>query len=224
MIREILLDCGTSYTKLYNLSNGKYEVMPTRAFKKNDGQYEVKMSTGYNYPRRKGKWVNELIAMAEGGLQLIEEPSFTLIDCGARDVKYIKVVDREVASMDWNSECGAFAGQVIELLQNYLNLSASQIPEKVKRMPVVCAVLGMTSMFDRISQGKSYEEAFASFLKGIAHNCYQLVNKPRKLYLSGGLCENPAFVNSFDCEVVPLGRFVLLEGLKTRYTSKKKSK
>jgi len=221
MSKEILLDCGTSYTKLYYLSDSKYEVMHTRLFKQNDGQYDVMMSTGYNYPRQKGKWVNELIALTEGGLQLIEEPSFTLIDCGARDVKYVKVVDRKVASMDWNSECGAFAGQVIELLQNYLNISASQLPEKVKRLPVVCAVLGMTSLFDCISQGQSYEEAFASFLKGIAHNCYQLVNKPKKLHLSGGLCENPAFINSFDCQVIPLGRFVLLEGLKTRYNSKK---
>ncbi len=216
MSREILLDCGTSYAKFYDLRSGKYEVMPTRDFKKKSGQYEVRMSTGYNFPRYNGRWVNELIALAEGGLQIIDEPSFTLLDCGARDVKYVKVVDREVKGMDWNTECGAFAGQVIELLQNYLNLSAAELPADAKRMPIICAVLGMTNMFDRISQGQSYEEAFASFLKGIAHNCYRLVNKPKKLYISGGLCENPAFVKAFDCQVIPLGRFVLLEGLKKR--------
>jgi activator of 2-hydroxyglutaryl-CoA dehydratase len=222
MSRDILLDCGTSYAKIYDLQSEKYEVIPTRHFKKKAGQYQVKMSTGYNFPRNNSRYVNELIALAEGGLCLIKEPSFTLLDCGARDLKYVKVQNRTVAAMDWNTECGAFAGQVIELLQSYLHISASEIPQDAKRMPVVCAVLGMTAMFDRISQGQSYEEAFASFLKGIAHNCYQLVNKPRKLYLSGGLCENLAFVQAFDCQLIPLGRFVLLEGLKTRYNSSRK--
>ena len=58
------------------------------------------------------------------------------------------------------------------------------------------------------------KEAFAQFLRGIAFNCENLVGRPKKTYLSGGLCMNPAFVQSFTCETIPLGRFVLIEGLR----------
>ena len=36
---------------------------------------------------------------------------------------------------------------------------------------------------------------------------------PPPLNLSGGLCDNPLFLASFPCEIIPLGRFVLLAGL-----------
>ena len=42
----------------------------------------------------------------------------------------------------------------------------------------------------------------------------RFAGSPAKLFLSGGLCDNPLFVNSFPCELIPLGRFVLLSGLK----------
>ena len=73
----------------------------------------------------------------------------------------------------------------------------------------------MTFMFDRISQGIPYEEAFMEFLKGITHNCENILKNPEKIYLSGGLCENKAFMNSFEAEIIPIGRFVLIEGLKS---------
>jgi len=62
--------------------------------------------------------------------------------------------------------------------------------------------------------GESEEEAVAKFVKGIAVNAYNFAKRPEKLYLSGGLCDNPLFVGSFPCDIVPLGRFVLLAGLK----------
>jgi hypothetical protein len=53
----------------------------------------------------------------------------------------------------------------------------------------------------------------ARFVKGIAINAYRFAGSPAKLYLSGGLCDNRLFMESLPCEVVPLGRFVLLAGL-----------
>jgi hypothetical protein len=52
------------------------------------------------------------------------------------------------------------------------------------------------------------------FIKGIAKNIYDFSGKAEKIYISGGLCENKLFINSFPCEVIPLGRFVQVEGLK----------
>jgi hypothetical protein len=57
--------------------------------------------------------------------------------------------------------------------------------------------------------------AVARFVKGIALNAFNFSGRPESLYLSGGLCDNQLFVNSFPCTVVPLGRFVLLKGLQT---------
>ncbi|MCD6450905.1 MAG: ATPase [Acidobacteria bacterium] len=218
-MKRILLDGGTAYTKVYFLDEGGYQIIPTRRFKELRDDFEVELATGYNvssYPRR----VNELVALAEGGLALIDEPDFTLLDCGARDVKYVRVEGGKIVEMDWNTECGAFTGQIIELLTNYFHISLDKVPREAKRIPVTCGVLGMTKMFDLIAGGVPYEEAFSGFLKGIAHNCFLLVNRPRKLYLSGGLCENKAFIESFECSVIPLGRFVLLEGLKRCYFRK----
>jgi hypothetical protein len=66
-----------------------------------------------------------------------------------------------------------------------------------------------------VVNGQSESEAVARFVKGIAVNAYNFAGKPKILHLSGGLCDNPLFVNSFPCRVVSLGRFVLLEGLKS---------
>lgn len=210
----ILLDCGTGYAKIFNLDDSARSIIPARRFIKTMSEYNVKASTGHNIASGSGERVNELVALAEGALAMIDEPDFTVLDCGARDVKYVQIRDRRVKGMDWNTECGAFAGQVVELLTRYFDIDPANLPADAPRIPVVCGVLGMTSMFDMISQGKSHEEALAGFLRGVAFNCETLVGRPDKLYLSGGLCDNKAFVSAFTRETIPLGRFVLIEGLR----------
>jgi activator of 2-hydroxyglutaryl-CoA dehydratase len=211
--KSILLDCGTSYAKVQYMDTGRRRIVPARDILRNPDRYHVAAATGHNAGVKPDIRLNELVALAHGGLSLIEDKNFTLLDCGARDVKYVKVKSRKVRGMDWNTECGAFTGQVIELLSRYFDMDPSALPASSGRLPVVCGVLGMTAMFDRIAQGAPHEVAFAEFLRGIAFNCETLVGRPDVLYLSGGLCENRTFVNSFSCEVKPLGRFVLLNGL-----------
>ena len=209
----ILLDCGTSYAKVHYCGTGRRRIIPARDIMRHPDRYTVAAATGHNAGVRAQTRVNELVALAHGGLALIPDKNFTLLDCGARDVKFVKVRNRKVRGMDWNTECGAFTGQVIELLARYFDMDASAPPASTGRLPVVCGVLGMTAMFDRIAQGAPHEVAFSEFLRGIAFNCQTLVGRPDVLYLSGGLCMNNTFVNSFSCEVRPLGRFVLLDGL-----------
>ena len=57
--------------------------------------------------------------------------------------------------------------------------------------------------------------AVAMFIKGLAKNIHNFAGGGEKIYLSGGLCENRLFVNSFPCEVTLLGRYVQIEGLKS---------
>ena len=211
--KTILLDCGTSYAKVHYCDTGRRRIVPARHLLRRLDQCSVAAATGHNAGSRATKNVNELVALARGGLARVADRDFTLLDCGARDVKYVKVRRRKVRAMDWNTECGAFTGQVIELLSRHFELDQSALPAAAGRLPVVCGVLGMTAMFDRIARGAPHDMAFAEFLRGVAFNCETLVGRPDVLYLSGGLCDNPAFVRSFACDVRPLGRFVLLDGL-----------
>jgi hypothetical protein len=71
----------------------------------------------------------------------------------------------------------------------------------------------MSDIFDAVISGVPVAEAVARFVKGIAINAYRFAGSPARLYLSGGLCDNPLFVGSFPCQITPLGRFVLLRGL-----------
>ncbi len=151
--------------------------------------------------------------MARGGLSLIEEESFTLLDCGSRDIKYVTYSGTKIKDMGWNSECGASMGFTIELLERYYNLDFSTMAIPQSSFSITCGVLGMSHIFDAVVNGESEDMAVAKFVKGIALNAYNFAKHPQKLYLSGGLCANPLFVGSFPCPVVSLGRFVLLRGL-----------
>jgi hypothetical protein len=68
---------------------------------------------------------------------------------------------------------------------------------------------------DDIAKGQEANVAISKFVHGIAFNAWNFAKKPKKIYLSGGFCENKCFVDSLSkyCEVVPLGRFLLCEGL-----------
>lgn len=212
-MKRVVIDCGTSYSKVHYLDTGRRRIVPSRKLIKRAAEYSIECATGHNRVPGAAMAVNELVALAEGALRILPDRDFTVLDCGARDVKYVTVRNRSVAAMDWNTECGAFAGQVIDLLQKHFEIDPRKLPKAEGRVPVVCGVLGMTGMFDRISRGVPHARAFAEFLRGIAHNCESLIGSPDRLYLSGGLCENPAFVASFGCPAVPLGRYVLIEGM-----------
>ena len=68
---------------------------------------------------------------------------------------------------------------------------------------------------DDISKGCEAQEAISKFVHGIAYNSWNFAQKPQKIYLSGGFCENKCFVKSLQeyCDVELLGRFILCEGL-----------
>ncbi|MCI5143075.1 MAG: ATPase, partial [Candidatus Electrothrix sp. ATG1] len=148
------------------------------------------------------------------------EPDAVLLDCGSRDIKFIYYQGGEVADMGWNAECGASMGFTIELLENYYNIDYSAVAVPESGFSVTCGVLGMSNIFDAVVTGSSETEAVAKFVRGIARNAFRFAGSPDRLYLSGGLCDNPLFVGCFPCELIPLGRFVLLEGLQEHLRGK----
>lgn len=209
----LLADFGTSYCKIFDTCG---ECSPTIVATKDlERAFQADFATGHNAKKRSKKSINELTALARGGEKLIKESDFVLLDCGSRDIKYVRYENREIADMGWNAECGASMGFTIELLAAYYRLNYSDIAVPDKTFSITCGVLGMSHIFDAVIAGVSEKEAVARFVKGIALNGFRFAGSPDKLYLSGGLCENPLFVGSFPCELITLGRFVLLEGLQT---------
>jgi len=207
----LLADFGTSYCKLLETrSSAPPRLIATRTM---DRAMKVDLATGHNGKRYATTYVNELTALARGGLQLISDNSFTLLDCGSRDIKYVAYSGGKIKDMGWNAECGASMGFTIELLEKYYTLDFNTMEIPQSSFSVTCGVLGMSHIFDAVVTGESEEIAVAKFVKGIAINAYNFAKHPEKLYLSGGLCNNPLFTGSFPCPVVSLGRFVLLEGL-----------
>ncbi len=212
----LLADFGTSYCKILDTeSSDPPRLTATRAL---DRKIQVDLATGHNGKRYAKQYVNELTALARGGISLIAEESFTLLDCGSRDIKYVSYREGKISDMGWNAECGASMGFTIELLEKYYDIDFHGVSVPKSSFSVTCGVLGMSHIFDAVVTGSSETEAVAKFVKSIAVNAYNFAKKPETVYLSGGLCDNPLFVKSFPCPVISLGRFVLLEGLKeSRY-------
>jgi activator of 2-hydroxyglutaryl-CoA dehydratase len=208
----ILADFGTSYSKFIDLDAPDPQPY-VQATKDLPRDLRVDMATGHNGKRFCDSYVNELIALARGGESLIKEDRYLLLDCGSRDIKYIRYQKGKLQDMGWNAECGASMGFTIELLRKYYSLDFNKMSSPAKTFSVTCGVLGISNIFDAITSGIDEAEAVASFVKGIAINAYRFAGSPEKIYLSGGLCDNQLFIRSLPCEVVPLGRFVLLAGL-----------
>jgi activator of 2-hydroxyglutaryl-CoA dehydratase len=208
----ILGDFGTSYSKFLDLASATPApyIIPSKAL---TAEHRVAIATGHNGKRFSDRYINELTVLARGGEQLIDEDDFVLLDCGSRDIKFIHYINGHLDDMGWNSECGASMGFTIELLARYYDLDYNELPIPERPFSVTCGVLGMSRIFDAVVSGTPDSEAVARFVMGIAINAYRFAGSPTKLYLSGGLCDNPLFVKSFPCEIVPLGRFVLLKGL-----------
>jgi activator of 2-hydroxyglutaryl-CoA dehydratase len=209
----VLGDFGTTWTKLLDTATGERTVLPTREAAACHQRADI--ATGHNAKRWAPRFVNELIALAQGGERLIDEPEFLLIDVGSRDVKYVRMRNGELVEMDWTATCGALTGFTLELLGKYYSIDYGAVEPSEKSVPVTCGVLGMEQLFELVSEGVSEEEAVARFARGIAMNAYRFLGEPPLFYLSGGMCENRLFMRSFPdgVEVRPLGRFVLVEGL-----------
>ena len=214
----LLADFGTTYCKL--LDTERDEVPRIIASRDLPPNFMADLGTGHNAARRSKRAMNELSALARGGRRLIADESFVLLDCGSRDLKFVRFAGGKVADMGWNAECGASMGFTIELLATYYELDYSAMAVPASGFSITCGVLGMSHIFDAVVQGNSEEEAVARFVRGIALNAHRFAGAPEELYLSGGLCANPLFVACLPCKVHLLGRFVLLEGLQDLVSAK----
>ena len=197
--------------------NGRTFLFPTKLLSKVNILFDS--ATGHmvkNHIKPDGNYENEVIALAYGAKKLLNNPDNAIIvDLGSRDIKWVQFKDGKYKDLDWNNNCGSATGATVEMLCKFYNVDPAVIEIQKDRIPVVCGVFAMEKIMDAIASGLSAEIAIARYIHGIAYNTWNFARQPDKIYLSGGFCMNTCFVKSLElyCEVIPLGRFVLLEGL-----------
>ena len=219
---EIYLDAGTTYSKVITDSAEFDEIYLKQ--KKQGSYYYILPSklikTKNILPTRSCGHMadadeNEIIALAAGAKKIGINSDATILDLGSRDAKWVKFSDGKFRDMDWNNSCGSSTGATVEMLMKFYDVSLEDLSFEDERFAVTCGIFGMEKIMDSISSGAKPSQAISKFIHGIAYNAWNFAKNPKKLYLSGGFCENNCFVESLRnyCEVETLGRFVLCEGL-----------
>jgi len=224
------IDAGTSFSKIM-CTNGEaldnlipVETLGDKSFyivlsqQLSDLGIKFDGGTGHmtkDYLKDGAKLENEILALAYGIKKLRPElETMTILDIGSRDTKWVRFENGKYKELDWNTACASATGATIEMICRFYNVDVKTLEANEEKYPVTCGVFGMEKIMDEIAKTKNVNNAVAKYIHGIAFNAWNFAQKPEKIYLSGGFCENNCFVKSLEkyCEVIKLGRFVLVEG------------
>ena len=229
---NIVLDAGTTWSKIIETSasdlmkeysnyfirqeNGlKYYVLPSSQLK--NISFKFDKATGHmslSMLNNKKDYENEVIALIQGFKKYVSEDAI-ILDMGSRDSKWASFKNSKFKDLDWNNSCSSSTGATVEMLLKFYNIKAEDLTANKDKYVITCGIFGLEKIMDDIAKGEDAKIAVSKFIHGIAFNAWNFTKKPDKIYLSGGFCENNCFVNSLKnyCEVIPLGRFLLCEGL-----------
>ncbi len=229
---KIVLDAGTTWAKIVEVEGSnlmsqyssflkeekndkKYYILPSAMLK--NIKFKFDKATGHmskTLIENENDYENEIIALVQGFRKFVNDDSI-ILDLGSRDSKWVQFKNSQFKDLDWNSACSSSTGATIEMLLKFYNLNEKDLAATDEKYVVTCGIFGLEKIMDDIAAGGSSKEAVSKFVHGIAHNAWNFAKKPQKIYLSGGFCANKCFVNSLKkyCEVEPLGRFLLCEGL-----------
>lgn len=212
---RFFIDAGTTWSKILEITpenERKYSVYPTSRARKLKLNYE-KM-TGHTSDKTSDRYENEVVALALGAKKYLEN-DFVALDLGSRDIKWVKFKDGKFSDMDWNSSCASATGATIEMLLKFYDVEVRDLKFTKEKYPVTCGIFGLEKIMDDVSEGLCPADAISKFIHGIAYNAYNFTKNSDKICISGGFCENQCFIESLKhyCEVVPLGRYVLVDGL-----------
>ena len=229
---NIVLDAGTTWSKIMeressslmkdfqnylvkNENGYKYYIMPSSELKNINFKFDK--ATGHmslSMLNNKKDYENEVIALIQGFKKHVSEDAI-ILDMGSRDSKWAKFNEGKFKDLDWNNNCSSSTGATIEMLLKFYNIKAADLRATEEKYVITCGIFGLEKIMDDIAKGENAKTAIAKFIHGIAFNAWNFAKKPDKIYLSGGFCENKCFVDSLSkyCKVIPLGRFLLCEGL-----------
>ena len=231
MKEKTVLDAGTTWSKIIEyktdlLKQGfskylvksfekkNYYILPSSILKTQDLKFDA--MTGHmsaKFVEDKNHYTNEIIALTQGAKNI--EKNALILDLGSRDAKRVRFKDGKFKDLDWNTACASSTGATIEMLLKFYNVSSSELVCNEEKYNITCGIFGLERIMDDIARGVSAQAAISKFIHGIAFNTWNFSKRSEKIYLSGGFCENKCFVDSLSkyCELVPLGRFVLCEGI-----------
>ena len=229
---NIVLDAGTTWSKIVEKTSSSlmkdyanclnksengfnYYVIPSSELKNINFKFDK--ATGHmslSMLNDKKDYENEVIALIQGFRKKIEEDAL-ILDMGSRDSKWAQFKEGKFKDLDWNNNCSSSTGATIEMLLKFYNVDVKELKACDEKYVITCGIFGLEKIMDDIAKGSDAKTAISKFIHGIAFNAWNFAKKPTKIYLSGGFCENKCFVDSLSkyCEVVPLGRFLLCEGL-----------
>ncbi len=219
----LYLDAGTTYSKIIGLNEEIPSLEPLKICddrwyyiceSKNIRNLNLKIKSACGHMTSSEISENEIIALAKGSKSYVDKDA-TVLDLGSRDAKWIKFKDGKFHDMDWNTSCASSTGATVEMLLKFYDLKVEDLNFSPEKYTVTCGIFGLEKIMDSISKGEKASIAVSKFIHGLAYNAWNFAKKPKKIYLSGGFCENKCLVDSIKnyCEVVPLGRFILCEGL-----------
>ena len=228
----IVLDGGTTWAKIAENSSNfmqdyseylkkeendfKYYIIPSQKLKQINFKFDK--ATGHmslNLLKNKENKENEIIALIKGFQLKIKDDNAIILDMGSRDSKWVMFKNGIFKDLDWNNSCSSSTGATIEMLLKFYNINIDKLKYTKEKYIITCGIFGLEKIMDDIAKGIPSEYAVSKFIHGIAFNAWSFAKKTPKIYLSGGFCENKCFVDSLKtyCEVIPLGRFLLCEGL-----------
>ncbi|MBQ8476109.1 ATPase [bacterium] len=211
----IYVDSGTTYTKILTVDgdNRTYSVIKSSDFKKQNIQ-NITKCTGHNLFNIPKIYENEVVALAWGAKKYLEE-DFIVLDLGSRDIKYIQYQNKKFKDMNWNNSCASATGATVEMLLKFYDVKTDELEYNPEKYSITCGIFGLEHIMDDVAKGMDAKDAISKFIHGIAYNAWNFAKNPEKLCISGGFCDNACFIESLKqyCEVVPLGRFVLVNGL-----------
>ena len=229
---NIVLDAGTTWSKiiektssslmkdfsdfLLKSENGfNYYVMPSSKLK--DIDFKFDKATGHmslSMLNDRKDYENEVIALIQGFKKHVDEDTI-ILDMGSRDSKWAQFKNGKFKDLDWNNSCSSSTGATIEMLLKFYNVNVKNLKVSDEKYIITCGIFGLEKIMDDIAKGLNAEMAISKFIHGIAFNAWNFAKKPDKIYISGGFCENKCFLDSLGkyCKVIPLGRFLLCEGL-----------
>lgn len=212
---ELYIDAGTTWTKILKIEEEKklYKVMPTSELKKLD--LRPNKATGHSI-LKSDNYENEVVALANGAKEYLED-DFIALDLGSRDIKWVKFKNKKFHDMDWNSSCASATGATVEMLLKFYDVKVEDLVFVKDKYAITCGIFGLEKIMDDVSMGVEPHIAISKFIHGIAYNAFAFTKNPEKICISGGFCENECFIRCLSeyCDVVTLGRFVLVDGLKS---------
>ncbi len=228
----IVLDAGTTWSKIVESDNEckmknyssfliksengcNYYVIPSSRLK--DIDFKFDKATGHmsksmlNFEK---DYENEVIALIEGFRKKVNTDGL-ILDMGSRDSKWALYKNGKFKDLDWNNSCSSSTGATVEMLLKFYGINAKDLKFNKEKYVITCGIFGLEKIMDDIAKGGEAKNAISKFIHGIAFNAWNFAKKPDKIYLSGGFCENDCFIMSLSdyCEVIPMGRFLLCEGL-----------